>query len=342
MAARCSRFGSTLLCFNLLACTANAGQGRSEAHPPSTEITLPSATSSRDAIAAHDAFKKAVNEANRAWRAGELEAVRKLYSRDAEIISVGATPEIEPATAALEALLDGESQQIITQGILHQRQAFIEWTYGTDHHPVRPMAVRGASLLSLDASGRIERETRFVDESTLSGQVGGGWRPGALTTRDRAPHPTERPLVFLREDGRNDALLQGFLEGLGDHRSVPVSNQFLPVDTDTAAGLPVPFAKAFSEPASVVSNCVSADSIAACVVARTGTFSKSLYNLKATGKRGTTRWLVVAELMGSGGIRSLTEYGSGTEFLKVFLRPDQNGFLPREELVDGAAYDLGF
>jgi hypothetical protein len=290
-----------------------------------------------DDRAAGQVLEAYLHKAQAAWEAKDSARFAELYTQDARITEVGERER--PLRELLDDMADGPLTLRFARGLIRDREAVVEWVYGGPHPARDRIATRGASVLSFSADGRVQREIRYLDASTLSAQIGAGFRY-CLPHRPALPDSSAAPTLHVGTARDSDAAARawsGAVAGSASASPSPlVSNLFLPADAPGVSGMAEPWARAFQASSATVARCVSSSDLIACEVERRGTFSAPLLGIKPTGRTGTTHWLDVAELH-DGAITRVTAYGNGQEFVRSFVDLDSQGFLSPAQLVDPEA-----
>jgi hypothetical protein len=275
-----------------------------------------------------------LRDAREAWKTKDRARLADLYTKDARITEIG--KEERKFDDMLDDMFDGPFEVSFSRGLLNGHDAVVEWVYGGLHPARRRIAVRGASVLSFSADGRVEREVRYYDESTSSAQIVAGFRH-CLPHREAVPDATTAPTLHIGSAQDSDAPARAWLGSAGSSAkaspAIPVANMFLAADGPGVSGMAADLAHAFKDVTTKVGRCVSSPDLVACEVERRGTFSAPLIGIKPTGRTGTTHWLEVAELS-DGNTVAVTAYGSGQEFARAFVDLDSNGFLTPAQMVD--------
>ncbi len=316
----------------LLAAACGASPGAERAATPG--VATSSGPAARPAATLLENY---LRDAREAWKAKDTARFAALYTKDARITEIG--EEERTLAEMLEDMADGPFEVTFSRGLLNGNDAVVEWVYGGPHPARARIAVRGASLLSFSADGRVRRETRYLDTSTLNAQIGAGFRH-CLPHREAVPDPTAAPTLHVGSAQDSDAPARAWLGSAESSAKafpvIAVANMFLPADGAGASGMAAALASAFKDVSATVTRCVSSPDLVACEVERRGTFAAPLIGIKPTSRTGTTHWLEVVDL-NAGNVAAVTAYGSGREFARAFVDLDPAGFLSPAQVVDPAA-----
>src|SRR5690606_6943941 len=136
--------------------------------------------------------------------------------------------------------------------------------------------------------------TRYVDESALLGQAGGGFRH-CLPTRPPVALPASRATLLPSWPNEEPEVFNRFFDNKKE-RTIKVSNQLLASDSTTWLGVAAELGRALDGQTSIVKSCVTSAEWTACEIELRGTFTKPLIGLRPTNKTGTLHMLVVADL----------------------------------------------
>lgn len=275
-----------------------------------------------------------LRDAREAWKTKDRPRLVALYTKDARITEIG--QDERTFDEMLDDVFDGPLEVTFSRGLLNGHDAVVEWVYGGPHPARAHVAVKGASLLSFSAEGLVQRETRYLDTSTLNAQIGAGFRH-CLPHREAESAPTTAPTLHIGSAQDSDASARAWLGSAGSSvnafPAIVTANMFLAANGRGANGMAAELAHAFKDVTAKVGRCLSSPDLVACEVERRGTFAAPLIGIKPTGRTGTTHWLEVADLSDSNPT-AVTAYGSGREFARAFLDLDGAGFLSPAQVVN--------
>jgi steroid delta-isomerase-like uncharacterized protein len=194
----------------------------------------------------------------------------------------------------------------------------------------KPIGYAGASVVWLDADGKVKREHVYFDMGTMMGQLGKGQKGQKHRAALTAPEGATAFIVAKPGDEKNAASLRNFYTLLDkdDDKGasalladdVVSSSAYMhedikgkkAVEKDMAAGK-----KAFVDDKTEVSQCIAAGDFAACEFAWTATWKGWAMGMAATGKTGTVHGLELARFK-DGKLAETHGYANGVEFAVSF------------------------